>query len=160
MGISGDTGHGRAYAAAFDALAASAAGIDEMMPNDGGYLIPFAAAYAVHEAANAVTIIAATPARALTAFSKGFWQDVAQLQGRVRSSGVSAVCASPLWPDGIPREVDLMWHDMKEAIIAGSDIPVWLAWFEDRLHGRVSPARDERLAALWVDAVVRDRGAR
>jgi hypothetical protein len=91
---------------------------------------------------------------------QSLWQDVAQLQGRVSMSGVSAVCASPLWPDGMPIEIALQWQDMKAAFITGGDIPVWLAWFEDRLHGRVSPAHDERLAALWVDAVVRDRGAR
>jgi hypothetical protein len=147
------TPDGFAAGAADNAIAIAATSAGRVMEGEGR-LVPIFATCAVNRAALSLQRLAATPAIALGLYRKAIWQDIGQFQ---IGATASAVCGLPLWPDTMPDELRLVWREMKDAYTEGGDVPVWIGWFEDRLQGRTPRARDEKLAALWVDAVVRSQ---
>jgi hypothetical protein len=59
-----------------------------------------------------------------------------------------AGAGSPLWQARQPSEIQSLWQDMKETLLAaGQEWHVWTEWYDDRLEGRV---RDEKRELAYV----------
>jgi hypothetical protein len=50
----------------------------------------------------------------------------------------SIIAGSPLWPQVQPDWVEVLWQELKQALLGvGQDWPVWITWYDDRLAGDV-----------------------
>ena len=89
----------------------------------------------------------------------GFWFAVSADTVLIEQRKVASdIAGSPLWPNGLPAEVQSLWEEMKTALLAGNrDWDVWTDWYDNRLAGRVRD--DEReLAYVHIDNHLWDTG--
>lgn len=117
------------------------------------------AANATSAARAAVTAASQASAAALAAAEpRTFWSGVSVDATRVElGRTASDIAHSPLWPQGQPDELRILWQDMKAALIAArQDWGVWTIWYDDRLAGRVNDENHELAyvrieEALWAE---------
>ncbi len=114
-------------------------------PNQGRE-VRSAARSAAHSATRSVTLKKTT--------GKDYWNAVLK-DAEIFENESKNVVHNPLWPDGSPTDVAILWGHMKQTSLAlDQDWEVWTDWYEDRLNGAGHPKSRPFIMELERDRIL------